>query len=146
MTEHAKSGFASLEEVADAVSAYNPHRPRPDDLSGLRKNVREIDGRLVLALGSGLHRRRAPAGHPSRPCTPSGSRPAWRSILDHGTPMMLVRGRSSDLVVGGRRDASSARRFPAVEFVDVSGAGHMVAGDRNDAFTSAVVDFLDEHR
>ena len=39
-------GFASLDEVADAVAAYNPHRPRPKDLSGLRKNVRlRDDGR-----------------------------------------------------------------------------------------------------
>jgi len=37
-------------------------------------------------------------------------------------------------------------RFPSVEFADVSGAGHMVAGDRNDAFTAAVLDFLDRHR
>jgi pimeloyl-ACP methyl ester carboxylesterase len=37
------------------------------------------------------------------------------------------------------------RRFPHVEFVDVSGAGHMVAGDRNDAFTDAVVAFLGRH-
>jgi peroxiredoxin len=36
-------------------------------------------------------------------------------------------------------------RFPQVEFVDVSGAGHMVAGDRNDAFTDAVVGFLLRH-
>ena len=36
-------GFASLEDVADAVAAYNPHRPRPSDLSGLRKNVRQHD-------------------------------------------------------------------------------------------------------
>ena len=36
-------GFADLEEVADAVAAYNPHRPRPKDLSGLRKNVRQRD-------------------------------------------------------------------------------------------------------
>jgi hypothetical protein len=28
----------------------------------------------------------------------------------------------------------------------VSSAGHMVAGDRNDAFTDAVVDFLERHR
>jgi hypothetical protein len=34
-------------------------------------------------------------------------------------------------------------RFPTVEFVDVSGAGHMVEGDRNDAFTNAVLDLLD---
>jgi pimeloyl-ACP methyl ester carboxylesterase len=31
---------------------------------------------------------------------------------------------------------------PHADFVDVSGAGHMVAGDRNDAFTQAVIDFL----
>jgi hypothetical protein len=27
---------------------------------------------------------------------------------------------------------------------DVSGAGHMVTGDRNDAFTAAVIDFIDD--
>ena len=48
MSEHMESGFGSLEEVADAVAAYNPHRPRPTDLSGLRKNVRQrADGRWV---------------------------------------------------------------------------------------------------
>jgi pimeloyl-ACP methyl ester carboxylesterase len=31
---------------------------------------------------------------------------------------------------------------PHARFVDVSGAGHMVAGDENDAFTAAVVEFL----
>ena len=52
-------------------------------------------------------------------------------------PMLLV----SDLVT-----EESARQFladvPHCRFVDVSGAGHMVAGDRNDSFTAAVVDFL----
>ena len=40
MTEHVDQGFATLEQVADAVHAYNPHRPRPSDLDGLKKNVR----------------------------------------------------------------------------------------------------------
>ncbi len=31
---------------------------------------------------------------------------------------------------------------PHVEFADVSDAAHMVAGDNNDRFTSAVLDFL----
>jgi pimeloyl-ACP methyl ester carboxylesterase len=56
-------------------------------------------------------------------------------------PTMLVRGRMSDLV-----SEETARHFlelvPAARFVDVSDAGHMVAGDRNDAFTAAVVEFL----
>jgi pimeloyl-ACP methyl ester carboxylesterase len=32
---------------------------------------------------------------------------------------------------------------PHAEAVDVSGTGHMVAGDDNDAFTAAVAEFLD---
>ena len=35
------------------------------------------------------------------------------------------------------------RLVPHAEFVDVVEAGHMVAGDRNDAFSSGVVEFLD---
>jgi len=57
-------------------------------------------------------------------------------------PTLLVRGRQSDLV-----STETAREFldlcPHAEFVDVSDAGHMVAGDRNDVFTAAVVGFLD---
>ena len=57
---------------------------------------------------------------------------------------MLVRGRMSDLV-STKKAAEFCARFPKVEFVDVSGAGHMVAGDQNDSFTAAVVDFLRRH-
>ena len=31
---------------------------------------------------------------------------------------------------------------PHARLADVAGAGHMVAGDRNDAFNDAVVEFL----
>ena len=60
-------------------------------------------------------------------------------------PVLLVRGRSSDLVSASKA-AEFCDRFPAVEFVDVSGAGHMVAGDRNDAFTASVMSFLNPQR
>ena len=43
MAEHMNDGFASLDEVADAIQAYNPHRPRPSDLGGLQKNLRRGD-------------------------------------------------------------------------------------------------------
>ena len=56
---------------------------------------------------------------------------------------MLVRGRLSDLV-----SEETAREFlelqPDARLVDVSDAGHMVAGDRNDVFTEAVAGFLAE--
>jgi non-heme chloroperoxidase len=35
---------------------------------------------------------------------------------------------------------------PHARFADVAGAGHMVAGDRNDAFNDAVVEFLTDLR
>ncbi|MEA2627540.1 MAG: hypothetical protein QOD06_3585, partial [Candidatus Binatota bacterium] len=45
MTAHA-DGFATLDDVADAIVAYNPERRRPRNLDGLRKNVRQgADGR-----------------------------------------------------------------------------------------------------
>jgi peroxiredoxin len=58
--------------------------------------------------------------------------------------MLLVRGQVSDLVSQERADEFLAR-FSQVEFVDVRGAGHMVAGDRNDVFADAVLDFLTRH-
>ena len=45
MTARAEEGFGSLQEAADAVAAYLPHRRRPRNLDGLRKNLRQADGR-----------------------------------------------------------------------------------------------------
>ena len=56
-------------------------------------------------------------------------------------PMLLVRGGSSDVVGEDEADAL-LRVAPRAQAIDVTGAGHMVAGDRNDAFSSAVVEFL----
>jgi pimeloyl-ACP methyl ester carboxylesterase len=143
MSSRAGEGFASLEEVADAVSAYNPHRPRPSDLSGLRKNVRERDGRWYWHWDPAFAGGVADMG-PSEVNDVDRLHAAVQHVVDDGVPIMLVRGRISDLVSEENAKAF-CERFPSVEFVDVSGAGHMVAGDRNDAFTDAVVDFLERH-
>lgn len=56
-------------------------------------------------------------------------------------PVLLVRGVQSELV-----HEDYVREFvdlaPSASYVDVGGAGHMVAGDRNDVFCSAILDFL----
>jgi len=57
-------------------------------------------------------------------------------------PVLLVRGRVSDLLSeAGAQDLLTL--VPHAEFVDVEGAGHMVAGDKNDLFNNAIVGFLD---
>jgi len=145
MSEHLEDGFASLDEVADAVAAYNPHRPRPTDLSGLKKNVRQRDdGRWVWhwdprfmkgKLGS-RDETRASLVHEGR------LQDAARNIK---VPTLLVRGRVSDLLSEeGAQDL--LRLVPHAEYVDVEGAGHMVAGDKNDLFNDAIVSFLDRLR
>ncbi len=143
MLENSLTGFASLDDVADAVAAYNPHRPRPSDLSGLRKNLRERDGRWYWHWDPAFVGGNAELPPNEISDTERLTR-AVATIVDGGTPLLLVRGRVSDLV-SERRAEEFCRRFPAAEYVDVSGAGHMVAGDRNDAFTNAVVDFLALH-
>ena len=52
-----------------------------------------------------------------------------------------VRGLLSDLV-SDRTVASFRAAVPQAGFVEVERAGHMVAGDRNDAFADAVITFL----
>lgn len=132
-------GFADLHEAADAIASYNPHRPRPKDVSGLEKNLRRhADGRYRWHWDPAFVEGRL---------TPSAlddlrSLDAAAKGLD--IPTLLVRGRQSDLL-----SEEDARHFlelvPHARFVDVSGAGHMVAGDRNDHFSRSVVDFLREH-
>lgn len=142
MTKHL-DGFASLEEVADAIAAYNPHRPRPKSLEGLKKNVRQRpDGRWVWhwdprfvtgRFGSTDETR-------SRMTRPERLRDAARALR---VPTLLVRGRMSDLLSEeGVRELLEL--VPHARYADVAGAGHMVAGDRNDAFNDAVLTFLDE--
>jgi pimeloyl-ACP methyl ester carboxylesterase len=142
MGEHLESGFGSLEEVADAVAAYNPHRPRPSDLSGLKKNVRlREDGRWVWHWDPAFMRGDLGGDDETRATMVNVDRlrDAARSLA---VPTLLIRGRMSDLLseAGAKEMLELA---PHAEYADVAGAGHMVAGDRNDLFNDAIVGFLD---
>ncbi|MFI4974869.1 MAG: alpha/beta fold hydrolase [Caulobacterales bacterium] len=131
-------GFATLQAAADSIAAYLPHRPRPADLSGLRKNLRlGKDGRYRWHWD------------PKFVTGVRGSRTgdAMHDFEDRcrhiDIPVHLIRGRMSELV-----SLDAALAFVATlrhgAFTDVADAGHMVAGDRNDVFLEAVVAFLDD--
>lgn len=140
MYDRMESGFASLDEVADMIQEYNPHRRRPDDLDGLRTNLRHRDGRWYWHWDPKFIDGTA-ARPPIEVTEVDRINAAVAAILAAGVPMLLVRGQMSDLVTQERADAF-LERFPQIDFVDVAGAGHMVAGDRNDVFAEAVVEFL----
>jgi pimeloyl-ACP methyl ester carboxylesterase len=56
-------------------------------------------------------------------------------------PILLVRGAESDVLSAEIAD-EFCREVPGAECVDVKGARHMVAGDQNDPFLGAILDFL----
>lgn len=131
-----EQGFADLEEVADFVASYMPNRPRPKDLSGLAKNLRQgEDGRYRWHWDP---RFITGAMRPRGDQEPERLSAACAAIA---VPTLLVRGRMSDLV-SEENVGKFLKIVPHAEFTDVSGAGHMVAGDRNDAFVAAVMEFL----
>ncbi|MGB6206776.1 alpha/beta fold hydrolase [Mycobacterium sp.] len=142
MADRMKSGFESLDEVADMIAEYNPHRPRPTDLDGLRSNLRRRGDRWYWHWDPKFIS--TASLPPIELADLDRMNAAVETILAGGVPMLLVRGQMSDLVSQDRADEFLAR-FPQVEFVDVRGAGHMVAGDRNDVFADAVLDFLTRH-
>jgi peroxiredoxin len=127
MNDRMTAGFESLDEVADSIQEYNPHRPRPTDLDGLRTNMRHRDGRWYWHWDPKFID--GTSAHPPIEVTDVDRMyAAVGAILRIGVPMRLVRGQVSDLVTQERADEFIAR-FPEIDFVDVGGAGHMLAGD-----------------
>jgi pimeloyl-ACP methyl ester carboxylesterase len=140
MREHARDGFATVEEAADAVAAYLPHRPRPKSNEGLKKNLRlHPDGRWRWHWDPRFLEGRGPDS------VNRGERE--QALLDGAkslkNPVLLVRGGSSELV-----QEEHVKEFlalvPHASYADVAGARHMVAGDQNDQFSEAILKFLND--
>jgi len=131
-------GFDSLADAARAITEYLPDRPPPKPPGGLRKNLRLVDGRWHWHWDPRfIHGPQAEAAQKSYLDHARFARAAARLSL----PVLLVRGQMSDVVTeAGARELQQL--VPHAEVVDVAGAGHMVAGDRNDVFNEAVIDFI----
>jgi pimeloyl-ACP methyl ester carboxylesterase len=128
-------GFTTLEEAADVIAAYLPHRPRPSSTAGLSRNLRQHpDGRYRWHWDPRFF-------ETFEPDVNAGMLRYSKATGNITIPTLLVRGSRSELV-----SEESVQHFralmPAAEFVDVQNASHMVAGDRNDVFNAAVLEFL----
>jgi pimeloyl-ACP methyl ester carboxylesterase len=130
------AGFDTVDEAAAAVAAYLPHRPRPRSTAGLARNLRrDASGRYLWHWDPALVEPRSEDSlMPTARLLAAASRVA--------APTLLIRGALSDVVT----EATATEFVELVsnaEFVTIPDAAHMVAGDRNDFFVSAVVDFLE---
>jgi len=132
----APDGFAALEDVAEAIANYQPHRTRPRKLDGLAKNVR--------LWPDGRYRWHWDPAFILRPRELADRIPRQEAAAANLTlPALLVRGGLSDVL-----SEDGARAFlelvPQSRYANVGQAAHMVAGDRNDIFVAAVLDFLSD--
>lgn len=138
MRAHLDKGFATVEDAAAAVARYAPGKPRSaEGIDGLRRYLRPgSDGRLrwhwdprfidgVLLGGA--------------PADSIGT--LSRAAANLNLPVHLIRGGMSDMVSDEGLTAFRAL-VPGAVYTDIAGAGHMVAGDQNDAFSQAAVAFL----
>ncbi len=127
-------GFDSLEQAADAVAEYLPHRTKPRSPEGLKKNLRFRDGRWYWHWDPAL-------------MTKPGDDPALRTekietaAIGLQIPILLIRGKLSD-VVSAEGVQDFLAKVPGAQFVELSEAGHTAAGDDNNAFSAAVVEFV----
>ncbi|WP_454163783.1 alpha/beta fold hydrolase [Gordonia iterans] len=134
-----QGGFATLDDVADAIVEYYPERRRTRNLDGLQKNVRQrADGRWYWHWDPRF------LGDPSESHRATRPEILAEAAVDVTVPTLLVRGGRSD-VVSDEGIARTLALIPHAQVADVAGAGHMVAGDDNQVFETAVVEFLDRH-
>lgn len=129
-------GFASLEEVAEAIAKYQPHRKRERNLDSLSKNIRLSPDGMYRWHWDPLYRDR-----PGKYALEQRRLRLEACSLRLKLPTLLVRGALSNLL-----NESGAQAFlrlcPHSEYVNVADTAHMVAGDRNDVFGNAVIEFL----
>jgi pimeloyl-ACP methyl ester carboxylesterase len=129
-------GFASLDEAADTVAAYLPHRPRPKNPAGLMKNLRLRDGRLYWHWDP----RFMAVTLSDRSSDEERLKAAALAVK---APTLLVRGEESE-IVGSDELASFRELMPQAQVITVPGARHMVAGDQNTQFGAALLSYLAE--
>ncbi|MFN0026680.1 MAG: alpha/beta fold hydrolase [Acidimicrobiales bacterium] len=143
-------GFDSLDQAADAIAAYNPHRPRSANTGGLTKVLRQgEDGRWRWRWDPAFMSSKAELMRSSREAAEARmdemATQMLRAAATITQPALLVRGALSDLVTDDAV-AEFQAAVPHSDYVDVRNAGHMVAGDDNDTFAAAIITFLDNCR
>jgi pimeloyl-ACP methyl ester carboxylesterase len=127
-------GFATIEEAADAL-AEHLHLKRRNDVTGLAKTMRRgDDGRLYWQWD------------PLTVSTAFLNPPSEGLALENAAarikdPVVLVRAELSTIVTD-ESEALFQQLTPQLEVVLARGVGHMVTGDRNDAFAETLLDYL----
>lgn len=145
MEEHVESGFASPEEAAEVIGRYMPHRQKRGASEGLKHYLRQkVDGRFYWHWDPAFIRNITSARSDGPGRQEQQFDALGRAAANLTLPLHIIRGASSDLV-SEEAVAHLQQLVPQSEYTDIAGATHMVAGDANDSFSAAILDFLSRH-
>ena len=131
-----QQGFESVDQAAEAVAAYLPHRPKPSNPEGLKKNLRTgNNGRLYWHWDPAVMNEINSNDFDQR------MESASKQIT---APVMLLKGALSEVVSARGVDALK-QLIPHLEYLEIGGTSHMVAGDDNNAFNQAIKAFVSRY-
>ena len=129
-----RAGFDTLEEAAEVIARYTGREKRVSP-EGLGKNLRlGDDGKYRWHWDPAFLGLRGDVGS-----EPERMIAAARNVK---VPIMLIRGQQSNVVTEESVQAF-LQSVPSARYVDVAEARHMVAGDKNEIFTDAVIEFIE---
>lgn len=131
-------GFDSLEQAASAIAEYRQSpQTRAASSQGLRRVLRERDGRWYWHWDPALVRQFTMTND-------SGRMGELRQtpLEPIGIPTLVLRGGKSDVITESGI-TELVQIAPDAEIIEIPDASHMIAGDQNDAFGTAVMAFLE---
>lgn len=128
------AGFATVDDAADTL-AEQLGLARKSDLSGLEKTMRRgDDGRLYWQWDP-------LTVSPEFLNPPSEGLALKQAAARIADPVVLVRAELSTIVTD-EGEALFRQLTPQLDVVLAKGVGHMMTGDRNDAFAETLLDYL----
>ncbi len=142
MQAHMTDGFSSPEEAAKIISEYMPKREKRSGRGKLDRYLRKReDGRYYWHWDPNFIHHVTRARDNTTAVNDEGFDRLSAAAAKLTLPVHLIRGGSSDMV-SEEAVAHFKTLVPGALLTNIADAGHMVAGDRNDAFCSAIISFL----
>jgi pimeloyl-ACP methyl ester carboxylesterase len=134
--------FASLDELLDLTTQFNPTRSPSSLRRGILHNAeQQPDGTWVWRWA-----RHRPAPSPADTSPADMIAPLhdalWDAVSSIGVPLLLARGMRPDSVLGDEDEEELRRRLPSARVVHFEEAGHSLQGDMPLELAALIEDFV----
>jgi pimeloyl-ACP methyl ester carboxylesterase len=132
--------FASLDELLERTTQFNPTRSRSSLVRGILHNAeQQEDGTWVWRWARHRPEGAAPAVRPQEGAL---YEELWDAVSSLTVPLLLARGMRPDSVLGDEDEEELLRRLPSARVVHFKEAGHSLQGDTPLELAALIEDFV----